>query len=386
VIARRLSVRKTLVLVLLAVALAGLWARYIFPVAQSMYLSGNDFLPQYCGGKLAFTPDLYNPQRMQQTQQAVAGMSSPVLLYIRLPYFALLYWPLARLPFPAACAVWQLLSLGALLGFIALWRPPEPRNTILATAFFLPPFIAIFNGQDINFLLLWIALAALDLRQDRPFRAGLWFSLCLAKFHLFLLLPIFILGRRAWRFGGGLCAGGAVLLGIGVLMEGPTWLVRYPAILADNKINEGPGSMPTLHALLGYFQADTWVEIVAVAAVAVCLFVIVRRVELFYALAALLVCGPLLGIHAYVSDCALLLPAGLTLIVLTRFLVIRILCITVMSPPVLSLLKDGYPHSIAVPVLLLALFAAMTYEALRIGKKARVSHFLQTNPSAVAYH
>ena len=360
----RLRLKKILVLALLACALAGLWWRYAFPVGQAYYLAGNDFLTDYCAGKLVFTGDLYNPERMLATQQAAAGMSSTTLRYIRLPFRALFYWPLAQLPFRQACAVWQLLSIGALIGFLALWRPPAPKNSILAAAAFLPPLIVVFNGQDLNFVLLWIALAAFDLRHDRPVRAGLWFSLCSVKFHLFLLLPVLILGRRMWRFGSGLGIGGTVLLAISLLMEGPAWLLRYPSIITDSRVNPAADRMPTLHAFLTYFHAPLWVEILGVALIALCALVIIRSVELPYALGVVLAAGPLLAVHAYLSDCSLLLPAGLALFTQTRFLLVRVLVVAVMCPPVLDPMKDGYPGSLLVPGLLLALFAAMTYEAM----------------------
>ncbi|MGH7485446.1 MAG: hypothetical protein ACREMY_07545, partial [bacterium] len=140
---------------------------------------------------------------------------------------------------------------------------------------------------------------------------------------------------------------------------------RYMAEMRSSTVNPGAASMPTLHALLAYFHAPWCVEIFAALAIAACVFVAVRRTGLMYALAALLAAGPLLAVHAYLSDCALLLPAGLALCTLTRLTIVRVLCVAVMSPPVLGLLKDGYPDSIAVPALLLVLCAAIAYESVR---------------------
>lgn len=357
---------KLLVLCLLAACLAGLWWRYFFPAAQQRYLSGNDFLSFYAGGRLAFTRGLFDPHSISAVQVQAAGMTDRELgFFSRLPFVAAFFWPLAQLPFRTACAIWQTLSLGALIAFVALWRPPSPRTTVLAAALFVPPLVAVMNGQDVNFLLLWIALAAWQLRRKRDFTAGTILSLCLAKFHLFLLLPVLIAGRRMWRFGAGFVAGSAALLGLCFVIQGWDWPLRYLAEMRTNAVNPGAASMPTLHALLAYFHAPLWTELVVAGAITACVWIVARRAGPMYGLATVLAAGPLLAMHAYLSDCALLLPAGLVLCTFTTIPIVRIVCVAVMSPPVLGLLKDGYPGSITVAALLIVLIAAVTHESLR---------------------
>jgi hypothetical protein len=364
---QRPQARKLFVLCVLIACLIGLWWRYFFPAAEGKYLAGNDFLSFYAGGRLAFSRGLFDPRQISAVQLHAAGMTTPELgFFSRVPFVAAFFWPLAQLPYRTACAVWQTVSLAALVTFLFLWRPPTPRTSLLVAALFLPPLVAVMNGQDVNFLLLWIAVAAGLLRRERDFAAGVVFSLCLAKFHLFLLLPVLIVSRKMWRFGGGFAAGAAALLGFCFAAQGWDWPVRYVAEMRGSAVNPGAASMPTLHALLVYFHSPWWVEIFVVPAIAACLFAVVRRVDLTYALAALLTLGPLLAVHAYLSDCALLLPAGLALFTLTRFTFVRIVCAVAMSPPVLGFLKDGYPRSIAVPILLLVLFAGVAYESLHV--------------------
>jgi hypothetical protein len=85
-------------------------------------------------------------------------MASRVLQFFRLPWAAAALWPLGRLPYTAAYAVFQALSLAALAGFLALW--PKPRMmVVLACAWSVPLSFALAQAQDVTFLLLWLALA-----------------------------------------------------------------------------------------------------------------------------------------------------------------------------------------------------------------------------------
>jgi hypothetical protein len=73
------------------------------------------------------------------------------------------------------------------------------------------------------FLLLWIAIAAALFERGRRFAAGMVLALCSAKPHLFLLLPLLLLGRRMWSTIWGLLAGGALLAAVSFAAAGPHW-------------------------------------------------------------------------------------------------------------------------------------------------------------------
>jgi hypothetical protein len=60
-------------------------------------------------------------------------------------------------------------------------------------------------------LLVMLAVALRLSNRRRDFAAGPLFSFCDIKFHLFLLVPAWILARRIGRFASGLATGGAVL-------------------------------------------------------------------------------------------------------------------------------------------------------------------------------
>ena len=125
----------------------------------------NDFLSFYAGARLVGTPDLYNgevhghravvvqvqrpdvegaarqvhpagsagnnahrgseqlsdsgpPGRKSRTGQARKGIPSDTLPFTRPPYYAVMLWPLGRLPYFPAYVIWQVLNVAALAGFI----------------------------------------------------------------------------------------------------------------------------------------------------------------------------------------------------------------------------------------------------------------------------
>jgi hypothetical protein len=156
----------------------------------------NDFAPLYVGTQLIGTGDLYSSQPYYGFLRQRFGGINESLRYTRPPHHAAMFWFLGRLPYDTAHLLWTLFRVAAGAGFLWLWRRPSRRDAAMFTALSLPLGITIFNGQDTPFLLLWIALALHLQDKDRPFLAGLAFSLCAAKFHLFVLLPLLLFGQR----------------------------------------------------------------------------------------------------------------------------------------------------------------------------------------------
>ncbi len=326
---------------LLGVAvLAAVW----WPVRGTVIHGANDFLMFYAGARLAGTPDLYgNPERVWQVQEETAGMANRALQFTRLPWVAAVLWPLGRLPYAAAYVVFQALSLAALAAFLALW--PRPRmNVALACAWSVPLSFAFAQAQDVTFLLLWVALAW-RWHEKRPWAAGAVLALCSAKFHLFLLLPLLIVGQRRWRMGGGLLGGGAALAAVSFAVAGPRWPVAYAASLMDPRINPGESFMPTLRGLVvGWPGAMAW-EIVLGLAVAAAVWGVARRGDFAAGMGAVLVGGLLVAHHAYMADLTLLIPALLGAKLRPRWLAVALLA------PVWYLVAMAIPpHNAGLPV------------------------------------
>jgi len=132
------------------------------------------------------------------------------LLCTRMPWVPLLLWPLGRLPYSVAHWVWLGLRTAGVIAFIWIW-PHNPRwITAMAVSWFLPVMAALGTGQDAICILFWLGVWQ-RLEPKRPFLSGLAIALCTAKFHLFLLLPVYLIANRKWRVIAGASTGIAAL-------------------------------------------------------------------------------------------------------------------------------------------------------------------------------
>ena len=96
-----------------------------------------DFMPLYAGAKLCFTHDQYNAARVLATEFQATRYSSPHRLFVRLPAFGLVLWPISGIPYPAASALWEGLCAIAFTAFAALWRG-DRRVIVHACCWSLP--------------------------------------------------------------------------------------------------------------------------------------------------------------------------------------------------------------------------------------------------------
>jgi hypothetical protein len=327
-----------------ALALFGL-ALVLFFMRDSLHYlwSGrNDYLSFYAGARLVGSSNLYDPQQASSVQMQTAGFFGEALAYIRPPFYAVLLWPLGKLPYRESYFVWQALLSGALVAFILLWRIPDRKTAVLACCWSLPLILAIAHGQDLTFLLLLFAVS-LRIYRTRPFTAGVVLSLCAIKFHLFLLLPLLIIGQKRWRLLGGLVAGGAALAAISFAAASPN---RYLDILTRPGIAPEPQIMPNFHGLLLGVPYGWLMELLLGLATAVAVWLISRRSDFEYALAAALVGGLLISHHAYPQDCTLLLPALLIVMARSSDWCLNYLCIALFTPWPYLILTQGDPLNI----------------------------------------
>jgi hypothetical protein len=269
------------------------------------HICGDDFLPFYAAARQVPHHGIYSAEAIYRTEIAAAGGYRPSLLFVRLPVFALLLWPLAQLPYEWAYAVWSALRSCALVGFILAWPHTPRRSTALACAWFVPLFITLARGQDTVLLLFWIAVAEC-LAPRRPFAAGLALAMCAAKFNLFLLLPLFLWVHRR-RLIPGFLAGGAGLLALSFASAGWRWPLAYLAVLRNPVIR-------TNHPVNFHYMPLPGPVAMALAALTAlaAVYAIVRLGDRM-ALGVMLVGGLLLSYHAGVYDLVLLLPAALAL-------------------------------------------------------------------------
>lgn len=328
---------------------------------ENAFAGRNDFLAFYVGGRLAGTPDLYNPLRVRQVQFESAGFTHKALMFVRFPWMALLFYPLSRLPYLAAYAVWVAVLVTAFAIFIRLWPYPSALTYSLLS---LPLFVSLMQGQDVALVLLWMAIAVRLLLSGRGFWAGLVFTLCGAKAHFFILLPLLIIRRRMWRFAAGLATGGSILIGLSFLVAGPEWPWQWRHLLATQPIHPRVEYMPNLTGLITNYPAVARIKWILVAAIVAAAWVAIRRTDFQVSLGAVLVGGLLIAGHAYMLDCAVLLPPLLALRAEAAVPWLRGVALLLLLPAVHALSLALPPGAVIMPLVLLLALCSMAWAAL----------------------
>jgi hypothetical protein len=203
---------------------------------------GGDFPQFYVAASILQEPGppaLYDlrlqERRFREIRPAEAELRLP---FIYPPWVALLFSPLAGLPYAWAYAAWSAASLALYLAGIMVllrWFRPDAGNdraTMVLMALSFEPFLfeTLIGGQvtSIGFFALAAAIDC-DVRR-RPFLSGLFLSLCLYKPNLLtLIVPMLVCSCR-WRALGGLAAGGSLVTAVTALVAGPSVLTDYAAV------------------------------------------------------------------------------------------------------------------------------------------------------------
>jgi hypothetical protein len=233
----------------------------------------------------------------------VAG-APPDLIFVKPPFYALLMRTFALLPFATALALWRVLGVLAAAAFLALW-PGDKWTAAVACAWSLPLAINFTTGQDVALVLLLLTAAWRLLKVHRDFAAGLLLGLCAIKFHMLLLLPLFVLHRRLWRTAlGGTCVA-AALAAASFAAAGPGWLPQYRAALQNPALNPYAENMVNLTGLFGYGSPLVWP---ATFAAALLCWRLIATAPLEASLAAAVVGGVLITPHNTLCDALLFLP------------------------------------------------------------------------------
>jgi len=178
------------------------------------------------------------------------------------PFQALLFAPLARLPYVAAYLVWAAFNMTLILGFCKLLRPwlPSllgflPALPLLSMFAFFPVIMALLQGQDSILLLFLYGLVFSALATGRGFVAGLCLGLALFKFQLVLPFVVVLLVRRQWRAIAGFVITSFVLLLVSAAVVGWKGVMAYPRFvlgLSRSGAQAGiyPRDMPNLRGLV----------------------------------------------------------------------------------------------------------------------------------------
>jgi hypothetical protein len=268
---------------------------------------GVDLIQFYAAGRLAGSGQLYDFQRIRQTEALYRPMAIP---YGRLPVYAGAFKVFSYLPLSVARVAWFAVNLTGLLAFLWLWPFPKDQRIypLMVLCWSYPAAILLSLGQDIGLFVCFAAAGFWLLRSGRDFAAGLVFALCANKFHLAVPLPLFLVARRNWTaLSGGLC-GGVILLGLSFALEGWQWPLRLLELSRRFEFSPAPYKMPNLHGVSYWLPFSlAWEVGLAVLALAAT-YLISRRCEARVAAATALATGLLVSHHAYIYDAVLLIP------------------------------------------------------------------------------
>jgi hypothetical protein len=279
-------------------------ANIVHGLPREVELCASDFSAFYSGGALAGSPQLYSPAAAFAVQERAIGCHHENIVFIKPPFYALLMWPFAQLPFVPAFYLFRALVLAGVAVFL-WWWPGDRWAAAAACAWSVPLAATLTVGQDVIFVLAAVVGAYRMLRSGRQFAAGALLGLCAIKFHLFLLLPVLLLRRRLWKTVAGGSAVGAIWVAMCFAAAGPGWIAMYRAALSGPRINPFAYNMVNLTGLLDYDSPWIWP---AAAVVAVLCGYLIWRGSLETALSAMLAGGVLITPHTTVCDATLFLP------------------------------------------------------------------------------
>ena len=248
--------------VLLAAAIgAAVWIAWLVSLATGPGLldragnvKGGDFVLFYAAGKIVAahqTDHLYDPDLQEQIEHGLTGERSGRHGLINPPFFALLFVPLAALPYLPAFALWSALGIALLMGTLRLVGRLDAAPWVLA---FVPVWAAISYGQNSLLSLFILAAVYVLLRHGHDRIAGAVLGCLLYKPQLVVLLAALLLLDRRWRALAGLGATAVLLAAVALALSVPATLA-YLALGRSFATMLGERGFPTakMHSLYSFF-------------------------------------------------------------------------------------------------------------------------------------
>lgn len=258
--AQRLFVRGLLTIVFIALLLRLVGFLVVF-VNTNVQM---DFSAFYTAGKAVaadLSPYVNNVDRDPPIWDGISPFVHSRFLYP--PLAARPFQLLAMIPFAVAKLIWMLLSVIALsaalvvaLRTVRLAETPENLLVIGIVATAAYPTLTLFERGQIDGFILLLIMAALGLivgRRSCLAAGGLLSLATLMKLNCVFMLP-FLLLRRRWRAALGYVAGGIVLLGLSLAIDGPAAVSDYAFEQLPRIAEHGEGGTPEMALPLESFS------------------------------------------------------------------------------------------------------------------------------------
>ena len=225
---------------------------------------GGDYPAFYSAGQIiadGAAEQLYSPQMQRDYQQPLIGAQSGVLLFAYPPQFAMLYAPLAELPFRLSYAIHTLALVAALALACVLIQRIYP--TLIASPYLLfflaltsyPIIRSVMGGQNTALSILLIVLVWYMVLHDRQLLAGVILGLLFFKPQFALpLTGLFLLSGR-WRVWGAAAATAGTLFVLNTAIIGPGWVGDWLALVQTFSRLDVQVNFAELVSWQGFLQA-----------------------------------------------------------------------------------------------------------------------------------
>jgi len=295
---------------------------------------GGDYAAYYMAGQILNSEprQLYDlPSQERRYHEIIpAAPENQFLVYPGAPFVAVLYRPLARLPFAWSHLLWLL--IGAALAAVAvglLWKScgeslEGDRATAMVAALSFAPFLieGWAGGQTSAMVLFAVSLAVFLQQRQRPIGAGVTLAFLAFKPTLLLLLGPMLLVTKSFRVLLGLLIGGIGFLLISIWAVGlegcrqyVLFLTKYAAVRNASPESLKPWKYVDLRSAVYpvFYHPQPWAMALVAAlflAGAALLWLTWRRsTDWRIAWASALAWTPVLSPHIAIYDTTLLIPA-----------------------------------------------------------------------------
>ncbi|WP_162179824.1 glycosyltransferase family 87 protein [Bryobacter aggregatus] len=232
----------------------------------------NDFLGFYAAGAQLNAGDgarLHDHRVQKEYQEKVQPAMTVVVPFPRPRYYAEIFRPLAKFPEEQALWIWQGVQILGLLGTWWLLVLRYQAEILMLTAFFFPLPAGIAHGQDTGWMTFLAALSVYLYQSGYAFWSGAILALCLAKWHLLLLVPVAMVLGRQWALLQGFLGVSVLTLGLDFALDGVAGWESYIALLRRqdlDRMTPGLTLMPNLQGLFANLGIGSlwWVGLIFV--------------------------------------------------------------------------------------------------------------------------
>lgn len=313
----------------------------------------NDFLSFRTGAACVGVKDFYGQSSDSGTRESLEQNQFP-MHFVRLPFYAAMLYPLAKLSYSTGYVLWQTFSLVSFLAVSLAW-PGHRAVVALSCAWSLPVAIALVRGQDIGLLLLIASLSVLFFNRQRWALSGAALAFLAIKWNLVITLPLLLIRPGYRRLWTAFSLTAVALVAISFAVAGWHWPEHYFRVLLLADVSPHPGNMPNLWGALRPWPWFPWTAgIAALAAIVLDWIVVSSEESLEGKMAATLVSGILIVPHVYSYDCAILIPFLISVAYQTSRRDLRYVSLLLLAPTTYATLWSPIWHFI--PALMLMVF------------------------------